>query len=283
MDDDSRVWADRGPFEMVPHWLLFDVGVSALALRMYLVLRQHADRRGAAFPSRQRLADLMGCSLPTLDRAREQLTSVGALCTAKRYDALGRQTSLWYHVHWEALRGCDELSEDAVKNLDSPRKETYTGTNTHLTHTGTSNEVPTSSLREDKPVQPPKRPKAAKGSSASGAVAKAGRRLYSDEFEAFWKVYPRKVGKRAAWKAWQQALRHDSVEAITRGAKRYADDPNREQRYTAHPTTWLNGGRWEDEPLPARGGNGTGGERRMNNYAAMYDNIKQMEAKGIEA
>ena len=33
---------------------------------------------------------------------------------------------------------------------------------------------------------------------------------------------------------------------------RYADDPNRVEAFTAHPTTWLNAGRWNDEPLPER-------------------------------
>ena len=71
-------------------------------------------------------------------------------------------------------------------------------------------------------------------------------------FEMFWNYYPRKVGKQAAIKAFAKALKSASVEDIVAGARRYADDPNRSDTFTAHPTTWLNAGRWADGPLPER-------------------------------
>lgn len=71
-------------------------------------------------------------------------------------------------------------------------------------------------------------------------------------FEMFWNVYPRKVGKQAAIKAFTKAIKSASVEDIVAGASRYANDPNRSDTFTAHPTTWLNAGRWADGPLPER-------------------------------
>lgn len=71
-------------------------------------------------------------------------------------------------------------------------------------------------------------------------------------FDAFWRVYPRRVGKQAARRAYERALRHADAGVIYRGACRYRDDPNRADQYTAHPTTWLNAGRWDDDPLPQR-------------------------------
>lgn len=71
-------------------------------------------------------------------------------------------------------------------------------------------------------------------------------------FAVFWDHYPRKVGKRAAEKAWMQATRTTPADIIIAGAIAYANDPNREDTFTAHPSTWLNAGRWEDEPLPER-------------------------------
>lgn len=68
----------------------------------------------------------------------------------------------------------------------------------------------------------------------------------------FWSVYPRRVGKAAAAKAWAKALRSATAADIIAGAERYRDDPNRSAQYTKHPTTWLNQGCWEDEPLPPR-------------------------------
>lgn len=76
----------------------------------------------------------------------------------------------------------------------------------------------------------------------------------NDQFADFWAVYPRRVGKVKARAAFAAALKAGADPAdVIEGARRYAGDPNREERFTAHPTTWLNRGSWEDEPLPGRG------------------------------
>jgi hypothetical protein len=53
-------------------------------------------------------------------------------------------------------------------------------------------------------------------------------------------------------KAWDKAILQSDAATIVEGARRYADDPNRHPSYTAHPSTWLNAGRWADDPLPTR-------------------------------
>jgi uncharacterized protein YdaU (DUF1376 family) len=71
-------------------------------------------------------------------------------------------------------------------------------------------------------------------------------------FMDFWNVYPLKVGKGAAQKAFEKAIRTTDADIIIRGAQRYKSDPNRVQAYTAHASTWLNAQRWLDEALPQR-------------------------------
>lgn len=71
-------------------------------------------------------------------------------------------------------------------------------------------------------------------------------------FDLFWKNYPLKVGKGAAIKAFEKAIRVTDPDVIIKGAQRYFADPNRSQAYTAHPATWLNAHRWLDDPLPPR-------------------------------
>lgn len=90
----------------------------------------------------------------------------------------------------------------------------------------------------------------------------------SDEFDAFWEVYPRKVGKRAARRAWESACRDSTPSAIIAGAARYAADPNREPAYTAHPSTWLNRGGWDDDPIPSKQGAGRPSGTRLYVEAA---------------
>ena len=74
----------------------------------------------------------------------------------------------------------------------------------------------------------------------------------SNKFDEFWVVYPRKVGKQDAQRAYTRALKIATFEEIFEGAKRYAFDPNRVDQFTAHPATWLNRGSWGDQPLPPR-------------------------------
>ena len=72
------------------------------------------------------------------------------------------------------------------------------------------------------------------------------------DFDQFWKIYPLKVGKGSALKAFLKAVRTTDAEIIIKGATRYKLDPNRSQAYTAHAATWLNAQRWLDEALPTR-------------------------------
>ena len=67
-------------------------------------------------------------------------------------------------------------------------------------------------------------------------------------FDEFWKIYPRKVAKGGAQKAWLNAVKIAKPEDIIAGAKIYAKDKTRDPKFTAHPATWLNGQRWLDEP-----------------------------------
>lgn len=88
--------------------------------------------------------------------------------------------------------------------------------------------------------------------SAAPTVRKAS---IVEIFDRFWQAYPRRVEKRAALNAFERVVLKDKVdpERIIAAAVAYRDDPNRVDRYTKHPTTWLNQGCWEDEtPLPPR-------------------------------
>jgi hypothetical protein len=63
-------------------------------------------------------------------------------------------------------------------------------------------------------------------------------------FDDFWKVYPRKVAKGSAVKAWRSAIKKAPPDEITSAAGKYKwpDDP----KFIPHPATWLNAERWAD-------------------------------------
>jgi hypothetical protein len=64
-------------------------------------------------------------------------------------------------------------------------------------------------------------------------------------FARFWRVYPRRVGKLAAMKAFDRAMTRASLAEILAGVGQYTRlKPNYAD--WCHPSTWLNQGRWMD-------------------------------------
>ncbi len=72
----------------------------------------------------------------------------------------------------------------------------------------------------------------------------------ADAFDLFWKAYPHKIGKAAALKAFKAARKTGVAWAtLIIAVNRYiADKPP--DRAWCNPATWLNGGRWDDQPAP---------------------------------
>jgi len=105
-------------------------------------------------------------------------------------------------------------------------------------------------------------------------------------FDDFWNVYPRKAGKQAARKAWDKAVKDTPSVIVLAAAAAFRDDPNREDEFTPHPATWLNQGRWEDDPLPARAGRKTTGEARDDELSRVMRNAMeydQQQQRSIES
>jgi hypothetical protein len=68
-------------------------------------------------------------------------------------------------------------------------------------------------------------------------------------FDEFWKLYPRKVAKRDAQKAFSKLNvkeQFDAIKAIENHIKHWKLRET-ESQFIPHPSTWLNQGRWEDE------------------------------------
>lgn len=74
-------------------------------------------------------------------------------------------------------------------------------------------------------------------------------------FSEWWSFVPRKVSKGQAEKAYRAAVKHTDPADLLAGIKRFASEcAGKDPQYIAHPSTWLNGKRWLDEPsLPLNG------------------------------
>ena len=75
-----------------------------------------------------------------------------------------------------------------------------------------------------------------------------------EQFEEFWKIYPKKVDKQLAFRQFRRALNRVDFESILAGVIQFAQDPNlpNEKRFIKNPATWLNGDCWAEGPLPER-------------------------------
>jgi len=83
------------------------------------------------------------------------------------------------------------------------------------------------------------------------AEAEVDSLIIDQNFEKFWIIYPRKVGKKKAFEAWIKI--NPSSELVEKMIKtiswqRDCQEWNKEEgKFIPHPTTWLNAGRWDDE------------------------------------
>lgn len=74
-----------------------------------------------------------------------------------------------------------------------------------------------------------------------------------EDFELFWNLYPKKVEKIAAKKAFTKAVEENSLEEVMAGVRQLVNDPNLPpKQFIPYPASWLNAGGWTNEPYPAR-------------------------------
>jgi len=77
-----------------------------------------------------------------------------------------------------------------------------------------------------------------------------------DSFETFWLLYPKKVAKADAVKAWKQVLKKKTADEMIALTKAYSESKLPDMTYIPYPASWLNKGLYEaveveeNKPLP---------------------------------
>jgi hypothetical protein len=106
-------------------------------------------------------------------------------------------------------------------------------------------------------------------------------------FDAFWNPYPNKVGKTDARKSFERIRKSGRVtfEDLMMAWRRYI--AKTDDRPWCNPATWLNQGRWEDQPAQNGGANGidrngssAGGRERQGGGFASLALKRAREASG---
>jgi hypothetical protein len=224
----SRIYGEA--FAIVPEWLL-DAEVSDRAVRLYAILARYAGAEGRAYPGRPKLAERLRCGVSSVDRAVDELVAVEAVVVEPHYRADGSRAanSYWLWPRRPPVEGALPTGEQGPPPAVTAPLPTGRAASRNESQVDSKPDVP-----RDSQVSP------------SSAAALHG-------FDQFWSAYPRHTAKEAARKAWAAAMAKVTDPAvIVEGAQRFAADPNRVEQFTPHPATWLNAGRWDDDPLPSR-------------------------------
>lgn len=194
-------------FAVIPETVLY-ANIGHLAVRIYGVLRRHADQNGTCHPGRTRIAKLAHTNPRSVDRAIRELVEHGYITVHHRRDPDNpeRYLSNKYVIH------------------STPRAHDTTP----LAH-----------------MTPPPR--------ASDAVTKAKEPEPNNKFDEWWKLYPKKVNKQQALKAWNQHTKKTAAEHIIEATRRQLTTLDsaltRDPQYIPYPASWLNAGSYENENI----------------------------------
>jgi hypothetical protein len=200
--------------------------------RARLVLLSIADHQGelGAWPSIETLAKMVNSSPRSVQRDIQDLIELGELVVEFRSaPTYGPYKANRYFVNLPGVTdGVSEVTKTAseVTDLDSEVTES-------------ASEV------------------------TAGGVLTLNRTLketltkQADEsFETFWNLYPKKVAKADALKAWKQVLKKKTADEMIGITKAYSESKLPDMTYIPYPASWLNKGLYEavenDKPAPAR-------------------------------
>lgn len=237
----ATAWAYRQAVESGPKFVL-------------VALADFADEAGTCYPGQDRIAAMTGMHRSSVVRHLKSLESLGLISRVHRQGPKGQRTSDRYVLHLGA-----NVAESNVAESNVGESNVASG----AIPLSQSAQNQRRTVRQEPSVEPPVEP------SGTNTAREP------ETFAAFYAAYPRRAARPKAVDAYRKALKRASADQILAGAIAYRDDPNRDDTYTAHPSTWLNRDGWDDAPLPSRGGRPV--DRQADILRAEMDRARQAD------
>lgn len=240
----------------------------------YIRFLMRLYQRGKPLPDDDRfMAMCMNLSIRVWKRVRDGLVAVGKIIaragclTNARFEKERQQRAEMMRKQAEAARlrwqrqraekmGLAEVSPKFGESLDetSPKLSEFIAKKPNeisaspiTSNMLTINQYPLT-IDNNPPTVPPR------GDGAPKRKKTPVPEEYSKSFEAFWEIYPRKIAKGAASNAWQRL----SLEQQRRAYRALKDQlpglrsqVRPDGNFCPHPATWINEGRFDDEPAAA--------------------------------
>lgn len=101
-------------------------------------------------------------------------------------------------------------------------------------------------------------PESSRASEINANTPKNNHKSTSSQFDLWWKSYPKKVGKQGARAAYDRAVKRiatdrgittsEAHKALLATVTAFAESDKAKGQYCPHPATWLNEGRYDDDP-----------------------------------
>ena len=255
-------------------WALYDAPVNdPTEQAILLVLADHARDDGtAAWPSRERIADAAQVSVATVKRRIRALSERGVIIAGDQrlvdHYRRDKRPRVW-NLNFAKMRQPDVSNHGQKSPLNAggqiepplPSGGSYgerAGGHSYDPQTVLNPSMKEKTLKKESSGErndSDARPSAQPTASTANAVSAAS---YPPEFEEFYSKYPRKVGKRAALKAWNAAVKRvskDDLDAAVTALKRHHELHKTDPRFIPHAATWLNRDGWNDQLVaPAKSG-----------------------------
>jgi len=212
-------------------------------------LADNASDQGECWPSYQHIADQCEIDRSTVRKHIKQLEAQGLLRIENRDGPKGNSTNLYFLT----LGGVGRNSIPVGPESTGVGPQPTGGVGPESTRTSHSSEP----VNEPKPMGTPDQ---------------------TEGFEQFWKLYPKKKGRKDAAKAWAKLKPDDELHQtlITAlGSHCVSDDWTKDSgRYIPNALTWLNGERWNDVLKPAGASSSSAFHGLPNHTQEMYPEVK---------
>ena len=213
------------------------------AARVGFAISTFVNRKsGEAWPGLHHLADILGTNEKTVRRGIEWLEKHGHMTTKRGGKGHPTRYTLTLHDRTELSTRETEL----VDNIVPLTGQNCPDDRTELSILG-GQKCPTNPLSE--PIEESFEEQIEEKVKAK-TLSKNSLKV---ELNEFWNIYPRKVAKGAAEKAFSKARQATDHQTIIAGARQYAAiREGQDSQFTKHPATWLNAKCWDDELLPKK-------------------------------
>ena len=229
-----------GNYYVVQWFMVKELALKGVELGVYAIIYGFSQNNQQFDGSRQYLADWCCASKQSIDNALKSLCEKGLLEKSKFY-VNGVAACSYRAVDREKI----PKNFAQPKNLGTGSQKTCLpqpknlGTGNQKTFPNIIGDITDDIIGDNTPPQPPKRQRRVSQLTRSQA----------ESFARFWEIYPRKVAKESAEKAWAKIDPPEHlVSRIILAVKtqKKVDSRFREVRFTPHPATWLNGREWEN-------------------------------------